>query len=155
MKRILYTLTIGSITLGVIALALNTVFGYGTVTYLTRIRIYDTWMWKYDFWNYVENIRNSFTNVSELSLSMPDREWETLQATNFGSALGNNLAMILDYIIIGLNVLFYPLRIIFYAIQILLSLIGLPTVTGTYGSNPMKWLIDLCKFFVTLQIPYV
>lgn len=149
----LYKLVLGTIIIGVIALGINTVFGNNTITYLTYNEINGVGFYKYDFWNYVDNIRNTIQNTAQLELHTPTRTWID-NLTGFGD-LGNNLALMLDWFIFANNILLYPLRVIFYVMQITMSIIGIPTIDGTYNNNPLKWLIDLTKFMTGLEIPFV
>lgn len=152
MKRTLTYIVSAAILLGVIGLSLNWVFGVGTVTYISQVNINGVYMYKYDYWSYVQNIYNTFMNVAELQLTLPEQTWDTSGSLQ---SIVNNLAYILNIIIIGLNVILYPIRVIFYVVQIILSIIGIPTVQGTYNGNPLEWLIATAKTMTTLQIPYV
>lgn len=161
MKRVIYSLTIGTILLGIIALSLNTLFNAKVVTYISQININGIVMQKLDVFSYLKNVEQSITNVAQLELRLWTRTWitkvegndifEWLQ--NFWSVFSNNMAYILDVIIGVANIFLYPIRIIFYAIQIILSIIGLPM--QDYAANPLGWLIRISKFLTELQIPYV
>lgn len=154
-KGIMYVVS-ATILLGVIGLSLNWVFGVGTITYISQININGVYMYKYDFFKYIDNLYNTFMNVAELKLVLPEQTWMTAtDITNWFPALANNLGYILNIIIIGLNVLLYPIRVIFYVVQVILSIIGIPTVQGTYEGNPLEWLISTAKVLTSLQIPYV
>lgn len=142
--------------IGVLGLAINTVFGSTTVTYIRLIQVNGVYMYKYDFFNYMENIRNTFTNVAELELKMPERVWiNEININNWWDVIVNNLGFLVNVVIILLNIIIYPLRIGFYAIEMILSFLGVPTIAGTYDNNPLKWLVTLCKTMIDLQVPYI
>jgi len=156
MKRIFFGVCIPIIVLGVVALALNMALGGGVIEYIHQHQIPNTnltW-YEYDVWGYVDDLRNSFRSIDQISLEMPSREWLELDR-DFWERLGNNLALMLDYLIMVINLLLYPLRIGFYFIQIILNILGINTLQGSYENNPLKWLIDLTYVFKNLQIPYV
>lgn len=154
MKKLFYRIIPLVIGLGVIGLALNTMFGANTVTYLSTFESHGIIYYKYDIWNYLQNIKNTFTNVSILQLNLITRTWET-DGSDMFAMLVNNLAYIADLFIFGINIFMYPIRIIFYIMRITLSIIGLPTIPGTYNGNPMTWLIDLTNKLANLELAYI
>lgn len=152
MAKKFVTLMLAVCVLGVIALALNQILGNViNLSYKEQIGNTGLYWQRYDTWAYIQNLKNSFRNTTELSLNLPTREWEY---SNSGWGwLSNDLALLLDYIILVINILLYPLRIGFYMVQIIMSLIGIDTIN--YANNPLKWLIDLTYRIKSLQIPYV
>lgn len=138
--------------LGVVALALNQILGNViSLSYKEEIGNTGLYWQKYSTWSYIQNLKNAFRDTTELSLNLPTRTW---QGSGDGWGwLSNDLALILDYIILVINILLYPLRIGFYMVQIVMSLIGIDTIN--YANNPLKWLIDLTYRIKSLQIPYV
>ena len=65
------------------------------------------------------------------------------------------MAYMLNRFLMAINISIYPIRLLFYGVQIILTIAGIPTMSGTYEENPLKWLIETCKFITNLQIPYV
>lgn len=156
MKNAFVKLTILTILVGVVAVALNTAFNGQVVTYLSTVEYNGIVMKKYDFWAYVQNIQKTFTNTPQLTLALQEREWMTeINLDNWFNVISNNLGFIANILIMTLNLLLYPIRILFYIVQIVLSLLGIPTINGTYTYNPLKWLIDVVKTLTTLQIRYI
>lgn len=158
MKRTIITISTILIILGVIALCLNMALGNQTVTYLKRIYIYETDLtfYEFNFKDYITNIKLSIDDTSILSLEIPNnRTWQTLGLTDFGEALGNNLAIILNWFLFIINVIIYPFRIGAYILKNILAIIGVNMDT-TASENGLAWLISLVNFFIErIQIPYV
>lgn len=153
MKKVLTTLSIVIIGIGVIGFALNTVFGMQTISYMTLENVNGVWMYKYDIWNYIENLRNNFEQIAELSITIPDLTWSNTD--NLTVDMVKNLQVIANIILFGLNILLYPLRIAFYIIKTVLAIIGLPMADADTSGNPLNWLIQLCKTMTTLQLGYI
>lgn len=160
MKKTIITLFTSVMIIGVIALALNNMFG-NVVNLSTQEAIPGgsglTW-YKYDTFGYIENIKNTFKNTAQLTLTQPTREWQSASFDfwdqgDFWEATWNNLALFLDWIIFGLNVLLYPIRLGGYFLQIVMSLLGINVIQ--YENNPLKWLIDLTYFLTNLEISYI
>ena len=139
------------IILGVIGISLITLFGYGTITYLTKYRLEGgLWVYKYNFSDYIQNITQTIGNTTPLQLTMPTRTW--------GDGiewLSNNLALIMDWLIFILNVILYPLRVGAYLVLNTLSIIGIDMREGMQPNTGIKWLIDLVQSIVGWQIPYI
>lgn len=144
------------VIIGVVGVALNLALGNQTVMYLTKTRIDASGLYAYEFnfYNYLDNLRMAISNTTELNLELPTRTWQAMTLTDFGTALGNNLALMLDYIIFGLNCLIYPFRIGGYLIRNMIALIGINMSTN-YAYNGMAWLVQLSQFLIDIQIPYI
>lgn len=147
------------IILGVIAIALNFVFGNNTIPYIQKQPIADsTWMvwYKYDLNGYLRNLETTITDTTELKLQMPTRVWMYTVAgileQEFWDVFVNDLAVILDYIIMILNVLIYPLKVGGYVLGIVLSFLG---VNLYYEESDIHWLCEIALSFKALSIPYV
>lgn len=156
MKNIIIGIVSFLIIIGTIGVAMNLSMGNQTIVYLTKIRM-DNGMFVYKFnWNeYIKNLNLYITDTSKLMLQLPARQWQTLTASNFGTALGNNLALMLDYVILIINVMIYPFRVGAYALRTLLALIGVNSDTNN-AYNGLGWLIELVDWFVErIQIPYI
>lgn len=160
MKKTIITLFTSVMIIGIIALALNNMFG-NVVNFNTQEAIPGgsglTW-YKYDTFSYIENIKNTFKNTAQLTLQTPNRTWvnagfDFWDQGEFWEATWNNLALILDWILFGLNVILYPIRLGGYFLQIVMSIIGINVIN--YDGNPIKWLIDLTYFLTELQISYI
>lgn len=143
------------IVIGIVAISLNTIFGYNTIAYLERVRIEETgqWIYKYNFINYISNLQMSIGDTAQLELILPWRTWTAnIDITNWGNAIGNNMALILDYIIMILNVLLYPFRVGAYITQQMLAILGVKILNN---ETNIKWLTNLVETLKGLQIPYV
>lgn len=151
MQRAIWKVSMAIMIVGILAIGLTTIFGYNTVTFLERVNINGIWIWKIDASQYLQEIQTSITNVARLEMVQNPRQW-----INSGEwdAIINNLAFILDVIIFALNIMLYPFRIGGYIIQVALSLIGLPVLSYT-DAHPLSWLLNLCKYLVSLSIPMV
>lgn len=109
---------------------------------------------------YFRNIETSLNDTAELELRLPARQWinitNNILEEQFWEDLGNNLALILDYIIMILNVIIYPLRIGGYTLQQILAFIGLPVNKILMGQdNKLAWMVQVTNVLKALQIPYV
>lgn len=146
------------IILGSIGVALNYLFGNNTIPYIQRVQIEGTWLtWlRYDLNGYIRNLETSTTDTTALQLIMPTRVWLQTSASmveqEFWDVLGNNMALILDYIIMALNILIYPLKVGGYVLGIILSLLGI-NLNNT--ESDIYWLCQIVNSFKTLSIPYV
>ena len=150
------TIVFFSILIGIVALALNVAFGNETILFLQKIRYphIDAYYYKFDFARYFQNIEMSITDTSKLALSMPTRTWQQMTASNFGEALSNNMALLLDYVIFIINILIYPMRIGSYIVKNLLTLIGINSQQSDY--NGLYWLMELLNWLIErVEIPYV
>ena len=149
------TAVIFLIIIGVAGIGLNTIFGYGTITFLSNTRIPETeiWIWNFDGFNYIKNIETSINEITELALPMPTRVWQELDIVNWPSQLGNNLALMVDYWIMLINISLYPLRIGGYVVKQVLAIIGIDVINQT--NTPITWLTDLVKGMVKLALPYI
>lgn len=155
-----------TIFIGVIGFSLNIIFasqnGYVPITYISERTVNGITFYHYDFWNYVENIRNTIQSVSQMSIAQPTRVWMDMQeGVEYISynmlVLQNNLILILDWMVLGINILIYPIRLVFYVIQIILSLVGVPVLDqngAAYQSN-ISWLIQLINWGKAVQLPYM
>lgn len=160
MKRTLLKIVCFTIAIGILAIAFNTAFGNGTVTYLQKVEINkyyaNFYIYKIDFWSYMKNLQLSTTDLSILRFDMPSREWQTnIDITNWVEGIGNNLALILDYIIMIINILLYPLKIGAYMLRNMIAMLGINTDT-TVEDNGLAWLtVFINNILSNIQIPYV
>lgn len=148
-----------ALMIGVVAIGINMLFGTNTVSFIYRERVEASglYWYKYDFWGYINNLKNSIADTAQLELSIQTRDWVNITSTivqeQFWVDLGNNMAVILNWILFGLNVMLYPFRIAAYVIKQLLAFIGINTQSST--NNGLWWLVQLVRFLTGLQIPYV
>ena len=139
--------------------SVNYIFGGSTITYIdTYETSYGITFYKINFFAYLNNLQTSLTNTDVLSISLPEREWTDITANileeQFWVDLGNNLALILDYIILITNITLYPIRIGGYILKNALAIIGLDVNTpNTEGG--LYWLIYFSKLLTILEIPFV
>ena len=152
MKRTILKIVTFLICIGVVAMAINTIFGNETVTYLTKEQIdmvngTHFYIWKFDFWKYIENVQLSIQNVNEFTLNLPTRSWSSTD-------IANNIAIVVDYIIVVINVLLYPLRIGAYLLNNVLALLGLSADMNA-AHNGLKWLYTFVDKVIGIEIPYI
>lgn len=147
-----------SIVIGVIALCFNTAFGNGTITFLQKERIqYGTqltwYIWKFDFWGYLKNLELSATDLSILVFKLPTRQWVNVDDI---ADIGNNLLVILDYIIVIANVILYPIKVGAYLLQNLLALFGVNHDYSYEANNGLGWLVMFVHDILgNFSIPYL
>ena len=152
MKHKLIKIVTFLICIGVLAMALNTIFGNETIVYLSKVEVPMAnggrfYMYKYDFWNYIENIRTAIQDLSEFTLNLPTREWSSTD-------IANNILLLIDYIIVIINVLLYPLRIGAYLLNNLLAIFGI-NKDLTSARNGLKWLYIFVDKVIGIEIPYI
>lgn len=155
--KVITKIAIITIIMGCIALSFNVAFGNQTITYVERIRLGSTgaFYYKFNFAEYLQNLTLSISNTSTLTLEMPTRTWQTMASIIDGEALGNNLALILDYLIMVINIIIYPLRIGAYILKNLTAIIGINQDT-TNQYNGMAWLVNLLEWLIArVAIPYI
>ena len=159
MKKAIIPIITFTIMIGVIALSFNTAFGNQTITYIEKIR-YTTgnthfYYWKFTWWDYLYNVQLTTTDLSVLQFDMPTRTWDTMSNSFTWEALGNNLALILDYIIMAINILLYPLKIGSYLLRNILALLGINQDTNNQY-NGLAWLVIFVRDILSrIVIPYV
>lgn len=145
MKSLVIKIGIALSILGVIALALNLVFGMGTINYLEQIKIGNITLYKYNFDEYFINLSNSLQDTSVLTLSWQARTWT--------SDIVNDLAYIANIFIFILNVLIYPFRVGAYVVKNILAILGV-NFTQIEGSN-ITWLAQLINWLIAFVQEYI
>ncbi len=145
MKSLVIKIGIILSILGVIALALNLVFGMGTIQYLEQIKLGSITLYKYNFDKYFINLSNSLQDTSVLTLAWQTRTW-----TN---DLINNLAYIANIFIFGINLLIYPFRVGAYVVKNILALMGV-NFMNIEGSN-ISWLAQLINWLIAFVQGYI
>ncbi|NLD79425.1 MAG: hypothetical protein GX641_03775 [Mollicutes bacterium] len=131
------------IILGIVALALSTIFDERTTILLSTFEHNGIKLWKIDIWKYLTNLAISLS-PDNLSLNIP--------TINNSSIITITITSI-NYIIMMINILTYPLRISGFITINLMALVGInmnPNIT-----HNLSWLINLGKFFTELNIPYI
>lgn len=131
------------IVLGIVALTLSTIWDNNTTILLSTFEHNGIKLWKIDLWKYLTNLAISL-NPNNLSLDIP-----TLNDSNI---LTITISQI-NFIIMAINILSYPLRINGFITLNLMALLGInmnPDIT-----HSLTWAINLGKFFTELQIPYI
>lgn len=155
-KIVIKTLTF-TILIGIVALAFNTILGSNTIPFLEKQLIYygtdnHFFIWKINIWSYLKNIELSVSDVSILQLELPSREW---QAINSISDFGNNLALMLDYVITIINIILYPLKVGAYLLRNIIAILGINTQT-TDPNNGLAWVtIFINEILGRIVIPYI
>ena len=131
------------IVLGIIALTLSTIWDNNTTILLSTFEHNGIKLWKIDLWTYLTNLAISF-NPNNLSLDIP-----TLNQTNIITITISSI----NYMIMLINIISYPIRISGFVALNIMALIGInmnPDIT-----HNLTWLINLGKFFTELNIPYL
>lgn len=152
MKNLTLKIITFTVVLGIIALAINYVFGAETFIYLRRYTVHyfngtPVNMYKIDFWSYVKNIQTSATNASVLELKLPTREWN--------NDIPNDLALLMDFVILIINILLYPIKIGAYLLQNILAILGINNDTEN-TRNGLAWLIIFIRDILgRVSIPYI
>lgn len=160
MRKKILTIIGFTVILGVLAIAFNTAFGNQTVTYLTKVRIefgtFHFYMWKFDFTEYVKSLELSTSDLSKLQFKLPTRQWRwTGDINDWFTDLANDLAVILDYIIVVANALLYPLRVGAYLLRNILAILGVNADTSN-ANNGLAWLITFVNNIMEYaQIPFI
>jgi len=131
------------IVLGIVALALSTIFDERTTILLSTFEHNGIKLWKIDIWKYLTNLAISL-NPDNLILDIP-----TLNQSNI---ITTTISMI-NYIIMMINVLIYPLRISGFITLNIMALVGINMNPDIIHS--LTWLTNLAKFFTELNIPYI
>lgn len=155
MVRTIKLIAIYVIIFASVGVAMNILFGENTMIYLNYGTLKDTnlsW-YRIDFLAYKDNLQTYIQNTTELKFEIPTREWlrNPSSLDEFWNQLVNNLAVILDYIILILNVLIYPLRLGGYLLRFIVALLGLNV--GTNSS--LNWLGEFISGLMNIAIPYV
>jgi len=131
------------IVLGIIALTLSTIWDNNTTILLSTFEHNGIKLWKIDLWTYLTNLAISL-NPNNLILDIP---------------IANNTNIItititsINYIIMMINVLIYPLRISGFITINILALVGINMNPDIIHS--LTWLTNLAEFFTKLNIPYI
>lgn len=158
MKKTVLKIIAYSILIGVIGLCFNMAFGNGTITFIQKEQIYINtnlhwFIWKFDFWYYLENIQLSTTDLSVLIFDLPTRQW--VNVTEIAD-IGNNLLVILDYLIVVINILLYPIKVGAYLIQNILAILGISHNTSPGSNNGLGWLVEFVRNILgNFAIPYL
>lgn len=163
MKKILISIITFTIVIGIVALSINTAFGNQTITYIERVRyqIGNTHFYYYHFtwWEYISTLQLTTTDTSILVFDMPTRQWITIESSitteQFWVELGNNLALMLDYVIMVINILLYPLKLGAYLLRNIMAILGINQNT-TDQYNGLAWLVIFVRDILTrIAIPYI
>lgn len=156
MKRKIWEISKVVIIIGVLAISINTIFGYGTITLIEKVRDINSGLWYYNINMdaYIKNLQTSLNETSVLMLELPTREWYWAQdITDFWYAFSNDMALILDYLILVINIIIYPMRVGAYLTKNMLAIMGY-NVTNP-PETYFKWIVDLIEYILPLQVPYI
>lgn len=152
MKNAILKVIVFIIVIGILGMAFNNAFGYETIMYLQKEQITMAnnghfYIWKIDFWNYIKNIQLTTSNLSILQFKTPTRQ--------FNSDIANNLALIMDFLIMIINLLLYPMKVGAYLIQNFLAILGINTDTSAQY-NGLAWLVIFVRDILgQIAIPYI
>lgn len=139
------------------ALTFEMIFGM-TTPYLQTTYQNGITMRYFDFAMYFKTLSNSFTNFGqELSIQMPDKHWVDSGA-DFLYVWTNNMAVILNYIIMFINILLWPVRLIGWLIKQALIILGQIPEAITINNqtyNP-QWYMEVLNWISQkFAIPYI
>lgn len=156
--RIIKYAVIWTIIIGTMAVGLNFIWTNSISFITTKYPTHDptTFYYVYDFKAYLQNMQFSAAKTTYLELKMPERQWQTgaWELIGIVGQIGNNLAVILDYGILAINIVIFPFRIIAYIVQLLMAFIGFNM--SNMENNAFAWLKTLTEWFIErLQIGYV
>ncbi len=152
-----------TIVLGIVALALNNSIGMHTITWIHQKQFLYTgnqtyYMWVFDWNGYISNMNTSVQDLSVLVFKLPTRQFtdpDSITIDNFFDTIGNDLAVILNFIIMILNVLLYPFKFTSYLLTNMLAILGVNTNTSD-PQNGLAWLVTFVRDILgSLTIPYV
>lgn len=135
-------LSIIFIFIGVIGMGINTIFGVGSVGYISPY--YDSatgiTYYKYNFHLYLTNLATSINQVPNISLEIPETHFD--EVVRALKSIGN-------WIIFIANILLLPLRIGGYIGVQIWTLLGMkPDIDNT------TWIMRLCIWLRDAYIPY-
>lgn len=151
MKNLILRIFTFTILMGIVALAINTVFGRESILFLTKERHLlpdgSAWyMWKFNWLGYVQNIQTTAADASVLQFKLPQ-----IDLTDFLGVLKT----ILNFVILLINILLYPFRASSYFLQNILALLGVNQDTSNIN-NGLAWLITFIRDILgNIAIPYV
>ena len=161
MKKTIIKIVTFTIVIGILAIALNTAFGNETIIYLEKVQINrfytNFYIYKFNYWAYIQNLQLSTTDLSVLRFDMPARQWQTEieDITQFFEVITNNLCVILDYLIMVINILLYPLKVGAYLIRNIMAILGINTDTHA-DYNGLAWLVTFVNdILARIVIPYI
>ena len=151
MKKIFWFLASYVIVLGVIGYSLTFITGDSAISFIEiNQNINGITYYKFNLFNYINNINKSIGDVSRLVLEAPTREWKS---GDFLKVFENNFYLAIDWIIYAMNILIYPLRVGGYFLKQIIVLVGIPI--DTTQTHALKWLVNLVNRMQELQIPYL
>lgn len=141
------------IIIGAIGLSINLLFGSNTFVYQEKVRITGSlFAYKLNIWAYLQNLKDTITNTTMFNLTAITRSWDE-GATDWAKLL-NNLAFIVDILILLINIICFPFRLGGYMLLNMLAVFGINTI-GQNAGGGLAWLVKTCKFLREMQIPYV
>jgi hypothetical protein len=131
------------IVIGIIALTLSTIWDNNTTILLSTFEHNGIKLWKIDLWTYMTNLSISL-NPNNLSLNIPTMNDTTIITTTIS---------MINYIIMMINILTYPMRISGFITINIMALLGINMNPDI--SHSLTWLVNLGRFFTELNIPYI
>ena len=139
------------IIVGVIGFSLASIFGQEVITLISEAKTNGITYYKIDVWAYLDNIQVSIGQTSYLQLTTQSRSWVNITSNivqqQFWEDLGNNMAVILNWIIYGLNILIYPFRIGGYVFKQTLVILGF-NVDSQNNQYGISWIVELANWLV-------
>ena len=154
MKHTLKTIFLAIIILGTFAVAFNILFGENTVVYVHKSLIPNTTItwYEYDTLGYVKGLETSIRDTTILQFNWPRWQWVAIDGTDWADDLGHDIAVLINYIILPINILLWPLKLGAYIFRFLLSLVGL---NYNDPSSSVYWMGQLINALKSIEIPYI
>ena len=156
MKRIIAIILSTTLIIAAFGWATNMVYynmGYTSpvVTYMYQINVNGIKMWKYDFYNYIDNIIFALKTPFQVNFNFVTYEWQA--TNNFVADISHNIGLIANFFILIINLILLPFNIIGYVITVICSLVGIPLLADS--SNPLKWLVDIGTTLRDITVNYI
>lgn len=143
--------------LGAIAMGMNAVFGYGTISYIEQYRepFSGMWYYKFNFKGYFDNLINTLDTTWDSITYLPTRQWINMDATNFGTALSNNLLVMLNYVFFVINwTLLLPMKLSALLLTNVFAILGV-NLNEDLQESPLNFYFNLIMMFRQSVLPYL
>lgn len=140
--------------LGAIAMGMNAVFGYGTISYVEQYRepLSGMWYYKFNFKGYIDNLINTLDTSWDSITYLPTRQWD-----NSGTieSVSNNLLVMLNYFFFVINwTLLLPMKLSALLLTNIFALLGV-NLNGDPQESPLNFYFNLIIMFRQSVLPYL
>lgn len=145
-----------TIILGVVGFIFISMFGTQAIIFINSRQVNGLTFYSIDVLAYTKNLKDSIGGISALIFPLPNRKWENITGNvlqeQFWKSLVNNLAMILNMIIVLANALLYPLKVGAYAVKQVLAILGVNMSDSGHG---LTWLVYTANILINMKCSYV